>query len=116
MESNFKKTPLKFTQKKVSRRVLLKNMGKTVLAVGAAVAVGAVWGAQYDSYDPQLGGPIMKDGEGYGKWFEINGDDLIVFDSDQNKIDTYGKKLYMAGNFLRLPKENEVDNVPNARP
>lgn len=179
MEGKFEKTPLKFTQKKVSRRVVLKNIGKTVLAVGAAGAVGAVawknidrikeredkysaerlfgqpiegeetkdfitdkygdqdliivrehpilsdrqilgytdpgqkvkaravYGAQYESYDSTLGGPIIKDGEGYGKWYEINGEDLTVFDPGHQKIDTSGKKIYMAGNFLKVEKKEE---------
>ena len=181
MENRFDKTPIKFTQKKISRRVLLKSIGKTLLAVGGIGVVGgavlknidrikenedrysverlfgepieeeepknfvtdrygendliivrknpvlsdgqilgytspgkkitarAVYGAQYGSYDSSLGGPVMKDGEGYGKWYEINGDDLDIFNPAHIRIDSAGKKVYMAGNFLRVLKDNEAD-------
>lgn len=67
---------------------------------GQQIKAQAVYGVMYDSGDKGLGGPIFVNDEGYGKWFEIDGEALVVYDSEHNRIDATGKKVYMAGNFL----------------
>lgn len=81
---------------------------------GQEVKAQPVYGVPYPSFNEELGGPIMVNDEGYGKWFEIDGKALVVYDSDRKIIETSGKKVYIAGNFLP-PDKQEAEKTPDAR-
>ena len=74
---------------------------------GQHIKAQAVYGVPYDSYNKDLGGPFKVNNEGYGKWYLVNGEELVVHDLEGKVIDSTDKKVYLAGNFL-VPTEEET--------
>lgn len=80
-----------------------------------------VYGVTYPS-DTAIGN-FTYDGRSYGSWYK--GEGLLVFEKneegklvpviDENGQQKVSQEVYIAGNFLRLPTEEEVNKLPDAR-
>lgn len=73
---------------------------------GSIVEAQVVYGPTYPSGQPELGGPIDVQGRDYGKWYQLDSDQLTFVRENGSEYKIPDKKVYVSGNFLKSPPED----------